>query len=336
MKKVNNIFEKVVTPENFRIAYELAKRGKRNSYGVRKFERNLENNLEALRQSLINNTYRTGTYHIFVKYTPKERIIYRLHFPHRVVHHALMNILEPIWVSVFTKDTYSCIKGRGIHGTVRAVKSALKDKENTQYCLKLDISKFYPSIDHEVLKSILRRKIKDQRVLKILDEVIDSAPGVPIGNYLSQYFANLYLAYFDHFIKEDKGIKYYFRYADDIVILHSDKEFLHSLFKDISQYLFDNLKLTVKSNWQVYPVSSRGVDFVGYVFFHTHTMLRKSIKKAFVAKRDILKSVASYWGWAKHCDSKNLINKIIKKEHYDLFTRKTTKVGTSRPVAVAF
>lgn len=323
MKRVNNIFEKVVTPENFRIAYELAKRGKRNSYGVRKFERNLENNLEALRQSLINNTYRTGAYHIFVKYTPKERLIYRLHFPHRVVHHALMNILEPIWVSVFTKDTYSCIKGRGIHGTARAVKSALKDVENTTYCLKLDISKFYPSIDHEVLKSIVRRKIKDKRVLEILDEVIDSAPGVPIGNYLSQYFANLYLAYFDHFIKESKGIKYYFRYADDIVILHSDKAFLHSLLVEIRIYLLDNLKLNVKNNWQVFPVQCRGVDFVGYVFCHTHTLLRKSIKKAFVAKRNILKSVASYWGWAKHCDSKNLINKIIKKEHYDLFTRKT-------------
>ena len=122
-----------------------------------------------------------------------------------------MNILEQIWVSVFTKDTYSCIKGRGIHGAMRNVKRAIKDRENARYCLKIDIRKFYPSIDHDVLKAIIRRKIKCKDTLALLDTIIDSTDGVPIGNYLSQYFANLMLAYFDHWIKEEKRVRYYFR-----------------------------------------------------------------------------------------------------------------------------
>ena len=118
--------------------------------------------------------------------------------------------------------------------------------------------KFYPSIDHEILKQVVRRKIKDKRLLWLLDEIIDSADGVPIGNYLSQYFANLYLAYFDHWIKEEKRIKYYYRYADDIVILGSDKNELHSLLHEIRAYLSDRLKLKVKRNYQVFPVDKSG------------------------------------------------------------------------------
>lgn len=139
-----------------------------------------------------------------------------------------MNILEPIWLSIFTKDTYSCIKNRGIHKLVNNLKKALKsDPEGTKYCLKLDIKKFYPSINHDILKQIIRYKIKDEELLQLLDEIIDSAEGVPIGNYLSQFFANLYLAYFDHWIKEILKVIYYFRYCDDITILGSSKEELH-------------------------------------------------------------------------------------------------------------
>ena len=136
-----------------------------------------------------------------------------------------MNILEPIWINIFTKDTYSCIKNRGIHKLVNNLKKVLKsDPEGTKYCLKLDIKKFYPSINHDILKEIIRYKIKDEELLQVLDEIIDSAEGVPIGNYLSQFFANLYLAYFDHWIKEVLKVKYYFRYCDDITILGSNKE----------------------------------------------------------------------------------------------------------------
>ncbi|MDR1338620.1 MAG: RNA-directed DNA polymerase, partial [Prevotellaceae bacterium] len=178
-------------------------------------------NLLKLHETLKAGSFRTSKYTTFTIYEPKEREIFRLpYYPDRIVHHAVMNILEPVWLSIFTADTYSCIKYRGIHATAGKVKKALKDVEGTAYCLKLDIRKFYPSIDHDILKQIIRRKIKDIRLLALLDEIIDSADGVPIGNYLSQYFANLYLAYFDHYIKETEQVKYYFRYADDIVILH--------------------------------------------------------------------------------------------------------------------
>ena len=225
-----------------------------------------------------------------------------------------MNVLEPFFVSMFTADTYSCIKGRGIHAAANAVKRALRDIPGTQYCLKLDIRKFYPNVDHAILKQLLRRKIKDQDLIWLLDGIIDSAEGLPIGNYLSQYFANFYLSYFDHWMKEEKKVKYYFRYADDLVILSDNKPYLHQLLSDIRIYLDEKLKLTVKDNYQVFPVEKRGIDFVGYVFFHSHTRLRKSIKQNFarmLATNRNKKSIASYNGWAAHCDSKHLLKKLL-------------------------
>jgi retron-type reverse transcriptase len=310
MKRIGGLYEQICSIENINLAYTRAKKNKKNSYGVRVFDKDVEGNINMLFNQLKNNTYRTGAYFVFKVRLPKEREIYRLDFRHRVVHHAVMNVLEPIWVSVFTGDTYSCIKGKGIHACVMQLKHDLKDVSSTQYCLKIDIKKFYPNIDHDVLKNIIRRKIKCVRTLRLLDEVIDSAPGVPIGNYLSQYFANLYLAYFDHWIKETKMVKYYYRYCDDIVILGANKDKLHMLLKEIEEYLKVNLKLTVKKNYQVFPVDARGIDFVGYVFRHTHIKLRKSIKKAMVRKRNNIKSMASYYGWCKHCNSKNLLKKL--------------------------
>lgn len=281
MRRIGNLYKKIYSLDNLRLADEKARKGKRNSYGVRFHDRNREENLLKLHRELKNKTFKTSPYEIFKIYEPKEREIYRLpYFPDRIMHHAVMNVLEPIWMSIFTADTYSCIKGRGIHTCAEKLKKNLRDDvQGTGYCLKLDIKKFYPSVDHDILKSILARKIKDKDLLWLLGEVIDSAAGVPIGNYLSQYFANLYLAYFDHWIKEEKGVKYYYRYADDIVILTETKEELHLLFAKIQDYLATNLDLKIKGNYQVFPVEDRGIDFVGYRFWHTHTLLRKRIKK---------------------------------------------------------
>lgn len=330
MKRLGNLYDKIIDIDNLKLADEKARKGKLKSYGVIKHDKNRDENILKLQRMLIENKYTTSDYHIFKIYEPKEREIYQLpYYPDRIVHHAIMNILEPIWVKIFIKNTYSCIKGKGIHAAVRDLKYALKsDRENTKYCLKLDIRKFYPSIDHDILKSLIRKKIKDKQLLALLDEIIESAPGVPIGNYLSQYFANLYLSYFDHWLKEVKHVKYYFRYADDIVILHGDKDYLHCLLVDMKDYLHDNLNLTVKQNYQIFPVSSRGIDFVGYVFFHTHTLMRKSIKKNMCRKAARLKNkniaikqykqaLCSWIGWAKHCNSKNLLKTILKKEYYE-------------------
>lgn len=318
MKRINNLYEKIYSIHNLELADEIASRGKSSQYGVIRHRQNQDINLMDLQRMLMDKTFKTSKYAIFKVWEPKEREVYRLpYFPDRIAHHAIMNVLEPIFVGTFTADSYSCIKGRGIHAAVRAVKRALKDIGETQYCLKLDITKFYPSVDHATLKALLRKKFKDQDLLWLLDEVIDSAPGLPIGNYLSQYLANFYLTYFDHWIKENQRVKYYFRYADDLVIFSSSKEYLHGLLEEVRSYLSTQLKLQVKGNYQVFPVASRGLDFVGYRFYHTHTLLRKSIKKRFakaVAKNKPSSTLASYNGWAKHCNSKNLIKKLFHEK----------------------
>lgn len=329
MKRIGNLYDQIIALDNLRLADEKARRGKLRSYGVQRHDKHREANILALHEMLKNKTFRTSKYEVFTIHDPKERLIYRLpYFPDRIVHHAIMNILEPIWVSVFTTDTFACIKDRGINGTMRKVKKALKDKENTRYCLKLDIKKFYPSVDHETMKQIVRRKIKCKDTLTLLDQIIDSADGVPIGNYLSQYLANLYLAYFDHWLKEVVGVKYYFRYADDMVILHADKAYLHNLLTQIQDYVGTRLKLSVKGNYQVFPVDVRGIDFVGFVFFHTHTLMRKSIKKNFcravaklnkrdnVPQKEYKQVICSWLGWAKYSNSKHLLKTILKTENY--------------------
>lgn len=325
MKRYNNLFDKIVSLDNLYEADKRARRQKSHRPEVMLFDKNKDKLLLDLQRKLINGEYETSEYYVFKIYEPKEREIFKLpYYPDRIVHHAIMNIMEPIWVSAFVKGTYSCIRKRGIHKALKDVKFALKDEVNTQYCLKLDIRKFYPSIDHDILKTIIRKKIKDKRLLSLLDEIIESAQGVPIGNYLSQFFANLYLTYLDHWIKEQKKVRYYFRYADDIVILGGDKQQLRDLFYDIQDYLNNKLKLNFKDNWQIFKVDSRGIDFVGYRVFHTHTLLRKRIKKRFCKKinklnkkqnldKDTYKQkICSYIGWIKYCNGRNLLNKMSK------------------------
>ncbi len=318
MKRINNLYQKIISIENLTEADEKAQEGKSKQYGVILHNKRRELNIQNLHVILRNKTYKTSVYDIFKVYEPKERNVYRLpYYPDRITHHAVMNILEPIFVSVFTTDSYSCIKGKGIHALQRSLKQALKNKEETKYCLKLDIKKFYPNINHDILKQLLRRKFKDNDLLWLLDEIIDSADGLPIGNYLSQYFANFYLTYFDHWIKENKKVKYYFRYADDIIILSDNKPYLHNILKEIRVYFTNRLKLTIKENYQIFPVESRGIDFVGYVFYHTHILLRKRIKENFkhmLKNKPNQASIASYIGWAKHCNSKHLLKTILSDE----------------------
>jgi len=317
MKRINNLYDQIISIDNILLADQIARMGKAKQPGIILFDKNYDQNIADIYSELATKTYKTSNYHTFKIYEPKERDIYMLPYRDRVVHHAIMNIMEPIFVSTFTTDSYSYIKGKGIHSAANALKKALFNVPETCFCLKLDIKKFYPNIDHDVLKALLRRKIKDHELLWLLDGIIDSAEGLPIGNYLSQYFANFYLTYFDHWIKENKRVKYYFRYADDIVILAPTKEELHKILADIRTYFAEHLKLQIKGNYQVFPVAARGIDFVGYVFYHNYILLRKTIKQNFARKiaRGINKlSLASYLGWAKHCNSRNLIKKLVPNE----------------------
>jgi RNA-directed DNA polymerase len=315
MKRLNNIYETIYSRENLILADKRARKGKLSQPGVKLFDKNKEVYINQLHLSLKNKEYKTSAYTTFKIYQPKEREIFRLpYFPDRIVHHAVMIPLEKIFVSTFTADTYSCIKGKGIHAASFALRKALKDTAMTKYCLKLDIKKFYPSINHDILKSLLRKKFKDQDLLWLLDGIIDSAEGVPIGNYLSQYFANFYLTYFDHWIKEKMCVKYYFRYADDMVLLSDNKESLHQLLADIGSYLREELKLQIKSNYQIFPVKARGIDFVGYPTWEDYVLLRKRIKKSFIKmlKRNKNRaSIDSYKGWIKHCNGKHLLKKLL-------------------------
>ncbi len=315
MKREKDLYNKIISVENLRAAELMARKGKLKQPGVIEFDKDPEGNILKLHEMLVNKTYRTSEYITFKIFEPKERLIFRLpYYPDRILHHAIMLVLEEMFVAVFTADTYSCIKDKGIHGASRSIVKALLDTTGTQYCLKLDIKKFYPSVNHQILKQLLRRKIKDVDLLWLLDEIIDSAEGLPIGNYLSQFLANYYLTPFDYWIKGNKCVRYYFRYADDIVILSDNKAHLHNLLIEIKNYLSQRFKLTVKNNWQVFPVEVRGIDFVGYVFRHRYIRLRKSIKKNFarkVARGINRESIASYRGWGKHCNSNHLFKKLL-------------------------
>lgn len=317
MKRKGNLYQKIISKENLLLADVKARKGKMHQYGVKIFDKNKDSNNDRLHNMLRDKTYHTSNYKLRTIFEPKERLIYCLpYFPDRIVHHAVMIHLEKIFVDMFTADTYSCIKDKGIHAASFAIRKALLDISGTKYCLKLDIKKFYPSVPHDILKTQLRRKFKDADLLWLLDDIIDSAPGVPIGNYLSQFFANFYMTPFDHWIKEQRKVKNYFRYADDMVFLSGSKEELHQLLAEIKQYLEVNLKLTLKGNYQIFPVESRGIDVVGYVHRHDHVLVRKSIKKSFarsVAKRKDRASIASYQGWMKHGNCRNLTKKILNE-----------------------
>lgn len=315
MKRTNNLYDKICSLNNLILAEGKARKGKTKQKDIIKFDPNKDENLANLHKLFINKEFKNSRYHIFTIFEGKERVIYKLpYYPDRIVQHAIMNILEPLFVSNFTADTYSCIKKRGIHKALINVNKSLRNKEKTKYCLKLDIQKFYPNVDHDILKYLLRRKFKDNDLLSLLDEIIDSAPGLPIGNYSSQFLANFYLSQFDHWIKEELRIKDYFRYCDDLVIFGETKEELHKMRIIIQEYLLKNLNLKIKPNYQVFPVTSRGVDFLGYKSYHDYILIRNSIKKRFIKmikKNKNNKSITSYNGWFLWANCKNLQYKYL-------------------------
>lgn len=325
VKRYGNLKYAILNDDNIIEAEHNARKGKAKTYGVKRFDSREDLSLEKIKQSLKNLSYRTSNYHVFKIYEPKERNIFQLpYYPDRIVHHVLLNVLEPIFVKWFIHNTYSCIKGRGIHKMQQDLERDLRKHPNdTKWCLKLDIRKFYPSIDIELLISTLKTKIKDQWVIAILSEIIRSVDnGVPIGNYLSQFFANIYLNKIDHWVKETLRVQFYYRYCDDIVILGDDKKELYKFYRQIKQRL-SFIKLTLKTP-RLFLVDC-GIDFAGYVFRHSYTLIRKRMKIRFkrkVAKYknstdDVYKSrIASYYGWLIHCDATHLLKTIIGEMYY--------------------
>lgn len=330
MKRISYLYDEIISIANLQLAERNARRGKTHQKGVMLFDKDKDGNLQRLHEMLKNETFTTSPYVIFKVFEPKERIIYRLpYFPDRIIHHAVMNLLEPIWCKTFSYNTYSCINDRGITACAKQVVKIIRSFEGSPlYCLKIDIRKFYPSVDNEILKAIVRRKIKDVRLLRLLDNIIDSAKGLPIGNYLSQYLSNLYLCYFMHWCNEVLNIKCT-EYADDIVYFSDIKMQLHQVLSQIRCYLENELHLTLKSNYQIFPIAEtktdrhgRALDYVGFQFFRRQILLRKRINQNFCRRVASLKGkqltskvfvqkVAPWLGWLKYSNSNRLKTKIM-------------------------
>jgi retron-type reverse transcriptase len=331
MKRHGNLFEKITDINNIILAHRNARKGKLKYEMVKMVDSDILGYCTKLQKMLVDKTYTTSKYHIFnIVDRGKEREICDLpYYPDRIVHWAIMQILEPIFMNHFIKHTYAALPGRGTHKALTKLREYMSDKENVTYCMKLDIKKFFPNANGQILKDLLRKKIKCPDTLHLLDDIVDSYDnGLPIGNYTSQYFGNYYLSAFDHWLKEQKGIRYYLRYMDDIIILHSSKEFLHQLRVDMDEYLKTNLKLNIKDNWQVFPTFVRGVDFVGYRCFEHYILVRRQTKKNLkAAMKRIAKKlsfggemtltdrscVGSYKGILKWCDSYRLSQSTINK-----------------------
>lgn len=322
----------IYSMDNLRLAHKNARKGKGWYTEVKEVDEHEEEYLTLLQKMLMDKTYNTSEYVIFTKKEGNKcRQIYKLpYFPDRICQWAIMQVIEPILLKQLTTDTYSALPGKGIHLAKQRMERALrKDIPGTQYCLKLDVKKYYPSINHDILKAKYRKIFKDKDLLWLLDEIIDSTEGdtgIPIGNYLSQYSGNYYLSAFDHWIKEVKQVKYYFRYMDDICIFADSKKTLHALKDEIDKLFQSRLHLIIKDNWQVFPTYCRGIDYVGYRIFLNYSLLRKSTCLNFKRKmRSILKkelagiqmnhsewcSINSYHGWLKWCDSYHLQMKYL-------------------------
>ena len=323
MKRIGNLYEKIYDIENLRLAHKQARRGKSFYTEVKLIDENEDEYLYRLQDMLIHKTYHTSKYEVFEKKEGKKiRKIYKLpYFPDRICQWAIIQVIEPYLMRTLTDDTYSALPGRGVERARRKMVRALKtDPENTVWCLKTDISKYYPNVNIEKLKLKYRLLFKDNDLLWLLDEILDSNPdtGVPIGNYISQYSGNIYLSDFDHRVKEVYHIKHYFRYMDDMVFLSSSKEELQNLIKEITKYLADEYDLKVKDSWSLFRVEDRGIDFVGYVFRHDSIRLRKSIAHSIKKtsskirwrvnndmelNRHLYFSFNSLKGWLKHSHS---------------------------------
>ncbi|NCU30395.1 reverse transcriptase [Candidatus Saccharibacteria bacterium] len=332
MRRYGNLFQQIRSIENLEAAHKSARKGKTHYKEVKMVDKDPQRYLTAIQEMLDNKTFKTSEYVVDERVEGKKsRTIYKLpYYPDRIVQWAILKVIEPILVRSMTKDTYSAIPKRGTHlALTRLRKEWRKNPEECVYCLKLDMQKYYQSIPHDKLKAAYAHLFKDKELLELIDEIIDSTPGnvgIPIGNYLSQYSGNLYLSRLDHWLKETKRIKHYFRYMDDIVILHGSKEFLHDLYKEINAFSIEELELTIKSNYQVFPSDIRGVDFLGFRIFKDYVLLRKSVsinlKRKMVSIRKKLDrggninfneycSFNSYKGWLKYCDTHRLYLKYM-------------------------
>ena len=267
------------------------RQGKRKRKDIQYFERNLEDNLFELQNDLTSLKYSHSTYDQFTVSDPKQRRISKATVRDRLVHQIIYSTLTPVFDNKFIFHSLSSRLGKGTHIGVKLLQGMIQkvSLNNTQpcYALKMDIKRFFDTINHRILKKLIRKNIKDDRALKIIDAIIDSfkvsdellgPTGIPLGNATSQLFANIYLHELDDFIKQKLCEKYYLRYCDDFIILSNNEDHLKSLIISIQDFLTKNLKLKLHPKKLIIRKLSQGIDFVGYVFFWKHILIRNETK----------------------------------------------------------
>lgn len=325
MKRYGYLIEQVVDESNLLEAFRMVMRGKKRTRTVRYFKKNRDAILAELAEEIRSGRYAPSGFREFeVVENGKTREIQSLPFKDRIALHAIMSVLGKVLGGMLIRDTYASLPNRGIHDGLNRIRMALKDRPNTRYCLKLDIKKFYHSIDQDVLIERLHRKIKDEMMMQTLVRIIRSyGPGLAIGYHSSQLLGNFYLCLLDHYMKCELGVKYYFRYCDDIVILGPDKGYLHGIFDKLRTLVEGQLHLTIKQNYQIFPVEARGIDFLGYVIRHDYVLVRKHIKKRVARRLHKVKSrkrryvvLASFWGWIKHCNGRHLFYTLTNMKSF--------------------
>lgn len=353
MKRVGGLYGQVICWKNLLYAAQRARRGKRFRPNVARFEYDVEFELLRLQHELNEQTYRPGPYRQFVIHEPKRRIISAAPYRDRVVHHALCNVIEPVFDARFIHDSYACRRGKGTHA---AVARAGVFARRFQYVLQADVQKYFPSVDHRILIEQVGRKIKDPRIMWLVELIVSHSGqqqgpkrwfagddlftpfqrpcGLPIGNQTSQFLANVMLDPLDHYIKEHLRIAGYVRYADDLLLFGDDKYHL-DVVRDKLHQRFAELRLTLHPNKTViYPVAN-GIPFLGYRLFSTHRLLSKkhvcrfrrrlrSMQRAYAAGRlkqdEVRRRLVSWQGHASHANSYRLAQRLFL--HHP-FTRRT-------------
>ncbi len=318
-KKFTINFDSIIAMENLLLAWREFARGKTKKHDVQEFERNLVENLLDLQIDLSQGNYRHGAYQAFKINDPKPRDIHKALVRDRVLHHVLYRSLSPFYFPIFISDSYSCQLGKGTHKALdRFTKFArIVSKNNTKPCfvLKCDIRKFFASIDHKILFEILESRISDERLLSLLHVVVDSfdsgmkGKGLPLGNLTSQLLVNIYMHEFDVYMKQRLKVKYYIRYADDFVMFSGDREYLEGILQSVRQFLEDKLTLMLHPNKVSIETFSSGVDFLGWVHFPQHRVLRT------ITKRRIFRKISSsnqnsYKALLQHGNSHRQANKL--------------------------
>lgn len=315
--KIKHVFDLIFSDDNLYEAIQDASKGRRYNKDVLRVQHDIWNVIEQIQQDVRSGKYTIDKYYIFYVYEPKKRMIMSITFYHRIVQWAIYRVINPLLVKGYIKDTYGCIPGRGSLAAMQRLRYWIKSVEHkpgTWYYLKLDISKYFYRISHEVLKEILARKIKDQQLLQVLYNIIDcqhtpfglppgKGPGevpleerlydvgMPVGNLLSQVFANIYLDALDQFCKRTLCIHFYVRYMDDIIILSDSKEQLHMWKDEIQKFVETTLRLSLNQKTCIRPIS-QGIEFVGYRIWPHYVTIRKST--TLEMKRHLRRKVEEY------------------------------------------